>query len=94
LKLSENPVAALKNKAGSGLKISADDLENIWVSNYKKDGKGVYFVVNTSPEANKIDLSGNGGFSVIINQTGDIIRSAEKTQFGMDGYTSLVVVSQ
>ena len=57
-----------------------------------KDGEEIYYILNSSPQANQVTLSGEGTLQIIDNRTGDIVEAKDVYHLEMPPYSSIIVV--
>ncbi len=86
--LCEDPVAALRSRVDYGLRFRADRPESFFVSVYEKEGARMWFLINSSPEENKIKLAPKGRAQIWHTFTGEV---NQKKTFVMPPYSSAFV---
>ena len=86
--LCEDPVRALKTKVDYGLKVKAEHPESLFVGLYEKNGKRMWYVINSSPAENKVKIAPGGPVQVWNTFNGEV---GKKTTFVMPPYSSAFV---
>ncbi len=86
--LCPDPVAALRQRVDYGLRIKADRPESVFVGLYEKDGRKMWYVINSSPEGQKVSLKARGPVRVWNTFTGE---NGRKTTVDMPPYSSVFV---
>ena len=86
--LCEDPVGALRSRVNYGLRIKADRPESLFVSLYGKEGARMWYLINSSPEEQKVKLSPRGPVQVWHTFNGEV---NAKTSFVMPPYSSAFV---
>ena len=86
--LCDDPVGALRSRVNYGLRIKADRPESLFVSLYGKEGTRMWYLINSSPEEQKVKLSPRGPVQVWHTFNGEV---NAKTSFVMPPYSSAFV---
>ena len=86
--LCEDPVGALKARVDYGLRVKATRPESLFISLYEKEGARMWYLINSSPEEQKVKLSPRGPVQVWHTFTGE---AGGKTTFVMPPYSSAFV---
>ena len=81
-------VGSLKERIRYGLTLRAERPESLFVSPYEKEGKRMWYLVNSSPEENLVELEPEPSCEIWHTFTGDVSR--DRT-FTMPPYTSVFV---
>lgn len=86
----ENAVDALKRVVDYGIEISSDYLSDTFVSTVIKNGKRIWYIINSNPNENEVHISLKNGncFEIWKNIDGEI---AEDTSVILKPYTSVFV---
>lgn len=69
--LCDDPVGALRSRVDYGLRLKADRPESVFVSLHEKNGKRMWYLINSSTEENKVSISPKGQVRVWHTFTGE-----------------------
>ena len=88
--ITENAVDVLENIVDYGMKIKSDFISDTFVSPILKDGKRIWYVINSNPNDNTIEISLKNGnaFEIWNNIDGEV---TEDTKVILKPYTSVFV---
>lgn len=86
--LCGDPIHALRSRVNYGLSLKADRPESLFVSTYEKEGARMWFLINSSPEENRVKISPKGQALVWHTFTGEVNK---KKTFVMPPYSSVFV---
>ncbi len=89
--LSEDPVGCLRERVSYGLSQTASDPASLFVSLYEKEGRRMWYLVNSSPEENEVGIDPGTPVEIWHTFTGAV--TEEKT-FVMPPYTSVFVTEK
>lgn len=89
--LCEDPIGALRSRVDYGLRLKATRPETLFVSLYEKDGKRMWYLINSSPEENTVRIRPGVPVKVWNNFTGEV---GKKTSFVMPPYSSVFVTEE
>lgn len=81
-------VSALKDRIGYGLSIAAEKSGCLFVTPCEKEGRRMWYLVNSSPEENRVEIGGGSSLEVWHTFTGDVNRDRA---FTMPPYSSVFV---
>ena len=86
----DDAVSVIKESVDFGIDIKSDDLGNVMVSPVIKNGKRIWYVINSSANENKLEISVNDGssFEIMNNTDGEIFEGSSVT---LKPYTSIFV---
>ena len=88
--ICDDAVAILKENIDYGIEIKADDIANVMVSHVVRDNKRVWYVINSSANENKLEISlkDKSDFVILRNTDGEVI---EASCIVLKPYTSVFV---
>ena len=86
--LCEDPAGTLSSKVNYGLGIKADNPESLFTSIYDKDGKRMWYLINSSPTESKVKIKPGVPVQIWHTFTGEVNK---KTSFVMPPYSSVFV---
>lgn len=89
--LCEDPVRLLRTRVKYGLGLKADRPETLFVSLYEKEGKRMWYLINSSPEENKVKVAPGVPVRVWHTFTGEVNK---KRSFVMPPYSSAFVTEE
>lgn len=91
--LYDDPTPILKKQVDYGLSVSSDNALALFISPYIRDGKRVYYLINSSAAANMITVRFKDGasFEVWHNIDGTV---TEESDITLDPYTSVFVIEK
>ena len=87
--LCDDPVSVLSEHIDYGLQTEASRPDALFVSPYEKEGKRMWYLVNSSPEENRVTVSADAPAEVWDTFTGE---TADGLSFTMPPYSSVFVV--
>ncbi len=92
----ENAAPALKETVSYGIHVTAENSKDLLVSPYIKNGKKLFYLINSSPEANTVTISldGDTPFTVWQNLTGEVSTPATAITHTFAPYTSVFVCEE
>lgn len=91
--ICESPIPTLKNVVDYGLSLEVEHPNALFVSPYTKDGKRVYYLINTSGHSNTVSVcfADGAAFEVWHNIDG---KATSDTTFTLAPHTSVFVVEK
>ena len=92
ISISQDALAETIAAVSYELKSASTQQDTLFVSRYTKDGEEIYYILNSSPQANQVTLSGEGTLQIIDNRTGDIVEAKDVYHLEMPPYSSIIVV--
>lgn len=92
ISISQDALAETIAAVSYELKATSTQQDTLFVSRYTKDGEEIYYILNSSPQANQVTLSGEGTLQIIDNRTGDIVEAKDVYHLEMPPYSSIIVV--
>lgn len=89
--LCDDPVGALRSRIDYGIRLKAERPESVFVSLHEKNGKRMWYLINSSPEENKVRIAPKGQVRVWHTFTGE---NNKKKSFVMPPYSSAFVTEE
>ena len=86
--LCEDPVAALRSHVNYGLGVKSGQADSLFVSLYEKNGKRMWYLINSSPREQKVKVSPRVPVQVWHTFSGEV---SSKTSFVMPPYSSAFI---
>lgn len=89
--LCDDPCKALSSRVNYGLRLKASHPETVFVGLYEKEGRRMWYLINSSPEENSVKVAPGVHVRVWHNFTGDV---SKKTSFVMPPYSSVFITEE
>lgn len=91
--IAEDVVSELKKTVDYGIELRCDAVADIFVSPLIRDGKRIWYVINSSDKENTVSIKASGGsaFQIWHNRNGEI---ANESSIKLSPYTSVFVCEE